>query len=59
MRGEESKSWRLQADASLKVGTCRLMSRKQDVYIDPYQAIESVVLQLRDGLLKGNDVTVL
>ena len=59
MHGEESKSWRLQADASLKVGTCRLMSRKQDVYIDPYQAIESVVLQLRDGLLKGDDVTVL
>ena len=43
--------WRIQADKSIKAGTCRLLSKHQDAFIDPQQAIEKAVSHIRGQLL--------
>jgi len=49
----DNSDWRLVADPSLKPGTCRLVSREQDVSIDPMRALVDSVRRIRVALHSG------
>jgi len=53
LQGEQS-DWRLYADPSTAAGTCRLVSKHQDAFVDPIQAVADSIRHIRVALHGGS-----
>ncbi len=51
---EERPDWRLYADPSIAAGTCRLVSKHQDAFVNPIQAVADSIRHIRVALHGGS-----
>jgi len=51
--------WRLRAQVDVQAGCCRLISQRQDIQIDPEQAVKTTIEQLRMRLQGDGDASEL
>ena len=49
---QSSASGRIRVDGSVRPGTCRLVSKQQDIWVDPVEAVARSIEPMRQGLLE-------
>jgi len=57
MQQEDIGKWRLKPQVDILSGCCRLISQQQDIQIDPEQAVQATLAQLRARLQGDSDLS--